>query len=72
MDFRNEALNALRMKELLNASEFADREAIIIPEPHLPLTTRSAIPSKTHLTTNIESTFDSPFDLPSSLAPAMY
>lgn len=40
MDFRNEALNALRMKELLRGSEFVDSEAIVIPEPNLALTTR--------------------------------
>ena len=43
MDFRNEALNALRMKELLRESEFVDSEAIIIPEPNLTLTTRCAV-----------------------------
>ena len=43
MDFRNEALNALRMKELLRESEFVDSEAIVIPEPNLALTTRCAV-----------------------------
>lgn len=52
MDFRNEALNALRMKELLKASEFVDREAIVIPEPDLALTTRSAHP--------LQNPFDQP------------
>jgi predicted unusual protein kinase regulating ubiquinone biosynthesis (AarF/ABC1/UbiB family) len=40
MDFRNEALNAMRMQELLLASEFADNSSFIIPSPLLDLTTR--------------------------------
>lgn len=44
MDFRNEALNAIRMKMLLRESEFVDSEAVVIPEPNLALTTRSAHP----------------------------
>lgn len=36
MDFRNEALNAIRMKQLLRESEFVDSEAVVIPEPSLP------------------------------------
>ena len=42
MDFRNEALNAIRMKQLLRESEFVDSEAVVIPEPNLALTTRFA------------------------------
>jgi predicted unusual protein kinase regulating ubiquinone biosynthesis (AarF/ABC1/UbiB family) len=40
MDFRNEALNALRMQQLLEASEFVDSQAVIIPKPFMGLTTR--------------------------------
>ncbi|KAK9915022.1 hypothetical protein WJX75_003712 [Coccomyxa subellipsoidea] len=43
MDFRNEALNAIRMKQLLRESEFVDSEAVVIPEPNLALTTRRVL-----------------------------
>lgn len=39
MDFRNEALNMVRMQQLLDASEFATAD-ILIPPPDLSLTTR--------------------------------
>lgn len=39
MDFRNEALNMLRMQELLDASEF-DTAQVFIPEPRLELSSR--------------------------------
>ncbi|GFR44520.1 hypothetical protein Agub_g5787, partial [Astrephomene gubernaculifera] len=42
MDFRNEALNAMRMAELLEQSEFASRD-IVIPKPHMELTTRRVL-----------------------------
>ena len=50
MDFRNEALNALRMQQLLQASEFVDAGTIVIPKPFMHLTTRSAFgpPSSRH------------------------
>jgi len=38
---RNEALNAIRMQELLTASEFFDTETLVIPKPIMELTTRS-------------------------------
>ena len=40
MDFRNEALNALRMQQLLQASEFVDASTVVIPKPFMHLTTR--------------------------------
>lgn len=43
MDFRNEALNALRMQQLLSESEFVDPEAVVIPRPHMNLTTRHGL-----------------------------
>ncbi|GLC69551.1 hypothetical protein PLESTF_000846400 [Pleodorina starrii] len=42
MDFRNEALNAARMVELLEESEFAAKD-IVIPRPHMDLTTRRVL-----------------------------
>ncbi|GLI63329.1 hypothetical protein VaNZ11_006246 [Volvox africanus] len=42
MDFRNEALNAARMAELLEESEFAAKE-IVIPKPYMDLTTRRVL-----------------------------
>lgn len=42
MDFRNEALNASRMAELLAESEFAVAD-IVIPKPFLELTTRRVL-----------------------------
>lgn len=39
MDFRNEALNAQRMAELLEQSEFCSAE-VVIPQPLMELTTR--------------------------------
>lgn len=40
LDFRNEALNNVRMRELIDASEFAYGDKIVIPKPLLDLTTR--------------------------------
>ena len=40
LDFRNEALNNLRMRELIDASEFAYGDKIVIPVPLLNLTSR--------------------------------
>jgi hypothetical protein len=40
-DFRNEALNGQRMRELMAASEFGAKD-LVIPEPLLELTTRWA------------------------------
>jgi hypothetical protein len=48
MDFCNEALNALRMRQLLDASEFVDASAIVIPRPFLDLTTRCAFALLSH------------------------
>eukprot|EP00798_Chlamydomonas_sp_ICE-L_P020473 gene20473-27261_t len=42
LDFENEALNSLRMMELLEKSEFANNE-VIIPEPLLQYTTRRVL-----------------------------
>ncbi|GIL78183.1 hypothetical protein Vretifemale_7622 [Volvox reticuliferus] len=42
MDFRNEALNAARMAELLEQSEFASTD-IVIPKPFMDLTTRRVL-----------------------------
>ncbi|PNW83358.1 hypothetical protein CHLRE_05g246552v5 [Chlamydomonas reinhardtii] len=42
MDFRNEALNASRMAQLLDESEFASNE-VIIPAPVMELTTRRVL-----------------------------
>lgn len=39
MDFRNEALNAIRMRELLDATEVG-ADKIVIPRPFLEFTTR--------------------------------
>lgn len=41
-DFRNEALNAARMSELLAASEFAQAD-LVIPQPIMDLTTRRVL-----------------------------
>lgn len=38
MDFRNEALNAMRMHELLSSSEYTS--SFVIPAPLLDYTTR--------------------------------
>lgn len=40
LDFRNEALNNVRMRELIDASEFAYGEKIVIPVPLLDMTSR--------------------------------
>jgi len=40
MDFRNEALNAQRMRQLLDASEFGRGTDIVIPQPNMDYTTR--------------------------------
>jgi hypothetical protein len=41
MDFRNEALNAARMTDLLAAAEFgASKDHMVIPQPVMELTTR--------------------------------
>lgn len=45
MDFRNEALNMLRMQELLDASEF-DTAQVFIPEPRLELSSRRCAASR--------------------------
>ena len=44
MDFKNEALNAIRMQQLLDGSEFfrEERAAVVIPKPLMDLTTRCA------------------------------
>jgi hypothetical protein len=40
MDFRNEALNAQRMRELLDAAESGAGRRLVIPAPFLEYTTR--------------------------------
>lgn len=40
LDFRNEALNNVRMQELLDTSEFAYGDNIVIPKPVMELTSR--------------------------------
>lgn len=40
LDFRNEALNNVRMQELLDASEFAYGDNVVIPKPVMELTSR--------------------------------
>lgn len=42
MDFLNEALNAQRMERLLGESDFAPGR-LVIPQPHLALTTRRVL-----------------------------
>lgn len=42
MDFRNEALNQRRMRELLDEFEYTDAE-VVIPEPNMDLTTRRVL-----------------------------
>ena len=43
LDFRNEALNNVRMRELIDASEFAYGDKIVIPRPLLDLTSRCVL-----------------------------
>ncbi len=43
MDFRNEALNAQRMRELLGASGCALCDQVVIPQPHMRYTTRRVL-----------------------------
>lgn len=40
LDFRNEALNNVRMRELIDGSEFAYGDKIVIPVPLLDMTSR--------------------------------
>lgn len=40
LDFRNEALNNVRMQELLDASEFAYADKVVIPKPVMNMTSR--------------------------------
>ena len=42
LDFRNEALNNVRMQELLDASEFAYADKVVIPKPVMNMTSRCA------------------------------
>lgn len=43
LDFRNEALNNVRMRELIDASEFAYGDKIVIPVPLLDMTSRCVL-----------------------------
>ena len=40
LDFRNEALNAVRMQELLDGAKFVYNDSMVIPKPVLELTSR--------------------------------
>jgi predicted unusual protein kinase regulating ubiquinone biosynthesis (AarF/ABC1/UbiB family) len=42
MDFRNEALNMVRMQQLLDESTFSTAQ-VVIPKPNLELTTRRCV-----------------------------
>ena len=43
LDFRNEALNNERMQELLDTSEFAYGDKIVIPKPVMEMTSRCVV-----------------------------
>eukprot|EP00879_Flechtneria_rotunda_P007223 GHRR01007579.1.p1 GENE.GHRR01007579.1~~GHRR01007579.1.p1 ORF type:complete len:633 (+),score=243.40 GHRR01007579.1:333-2231(+) len=43
MDFRNEALNAVRMREVLSEAEGFRRDKLVIPQPIMELTTRRVL-----------------------------
>ena len=43
LDFRNEALNGMRMQELLDASEFSYAENIVIPKPLIEMTSMCSV-----------------------------
>ena len=43
LDFRNEALNNARMQELLDTSEFAYGDKIVIPKPVMEMTSRCVV-----------------------------
>lgn len=43
LDFRNEALNNLRMRELLDTSEFAYGDKVVIPAPVMDMTSRCVV-----------------------------
>lgn len=43
MDFRNEALNAVRMRELLASSDITQVDGVVVPQPLLDLTTRRVL-----------------------------